>query len=177
MRLILISAALAAFAAPAAASPGVDVFKTVCGDTHGDFPAVKAALTAPGWSVTEAAQNPLPGVTPTEGIARRRVDGDSEITVNAWTGDKGTYHLTACTVKVTKITVAAAVQETQAWVGFAPESTAGDKTTWRYGENGGSRAAVQQPAYEAAAGGSVLFFLNVFADNGAAVIDLLKIKS
>ena len=177
MRLILISAALAAFAAPAAASPGVDAFKTVCGDTHADFAAVKTALAAPGWTVTEAAQNPLPGVTPTEGIARRRIDGGSEITVNAWTGEKGTYHLTACTVKVTKITVDAAVQETKAWIGFAPESTAGDKTTWRYSETGGTRAAVAQPAYETAAAAAGLFFLNVFADNGAAVIDLLKIKS
>ena len=177
MKLILISAALAAFAAPAAASPGVDAFKTVCGETHGDFTAVKAALAAPGWTATEAAQNPLPGVTPSEGIARRRVVGDSEITINAWTGLKGNYHLTACTVKVTKITVDAAVKETQAWVGFAPETATGDKTTWRYGEAGGSRAAVQQSAYETAAGGSGLFFLNVFADNGAAVIDLLKIKS
>ena len=177
MKLILISAALAAFAAPAAASPGVDVFKTVCGETHADFTAVKAALAAPGWTATEAEQNPLPGVTPTEGIARRRVEGDSQITVNAWTGTKGTYLLTACTVKVTKISVEAAVKDTQAWVGFAPESTAGDKTTWRYGETGGTREALQQPAYETAAGGTGLFFLNVFADNGAAVIDLLKIKS
>jgi hypothetical protein len=177
VKLILISAAVAAFAAPAAASPGVDVFKTVCGETNADFAAVKTALGAPGWTVTEADQNPLPGVTPTEGIARRRIEGDSEITVNAWTGLKGTYHLTACTVRVTKIEASAAAKETQAWLGFAPESSAGDKTTWRYGETGGARAAVQQAAYETAAGGAGLFFLNVFADNGVAVIDLLKIKS
>ena len=90
MRLIVISAALAALAAPAMASPGVDAFKKVCGDTHADFDAVKAALGAPGWTVTEAQQNAMPGVTPTEGIARRRVEGGSEITVNAWTGLKGT---------------------------------------------------------------------------------------
>jgi len=177
VRLILISAALAAFAAPAAATPGIDTFKAICGDTHADFATVKTALAAPGWTVTEADQNPLPGVTPTEGIARKRVMGDSEITVNAWTGTKGTYHLTACTVKVTKIAVTAAVQETQAWLGFAPESKTGDKSTWRYSEAGAARTAVQQPAYEAAAAGSGLFFLNVFADNGVAVIDLLKIKS
>jgi hypothetical protein len=177
VKLIVISAALAAFAAPALAAPGIDAFKSVCGDTHADFPAVKAALGAPGWTVTEADQVSMPGVTPTEGIARKRVEDGSEITVNAWTGTKGNYHLTACTVKVTKITVGSAVQETQAWLGFAPESTAGDKTTWRYGESGSTRAAVQKDGYEAAAAGSGLFFLNVFADNGLAVIDLLKIKS
>jgi hypothetical protein len=177
VKLILISAAAAAFAAPAMASPGFDAFKTVCGETHADFTAIKAALGAPGWTVTEAQQNALPGVTPTEGIARRRIAGDTEITVNAWTGEKGNYHLTACTVKVSKVAASAATQETQAWLGFAPESTENGQAKWRYSENGGTRTALKQPDYESAAGGAGMFMLSVSPDKNDAVIDLLKIKS
>jgi hypothetical protein len=177
VKLIALAAALGAFALPAAASPAFDTFRQVCGDNHADFAAIKAALAGPGWKPTDVLPNNMEGVTPTEGMARARLVGDQQITIYAWIGMKGQFHLTACTAKVTKVTVDAAAQEAQAWIGFAPESATNGKSTWRYGETGGARAAVQQSGYQAAADAGGLYFFNVFADHGEAVLDLLKIKS
>ena len=173
----VLAAAVASLALPAASSPAFDTFRQVCGDNHTDFASIKAALAAPGWAPADVLPNSMEGVTPTEGVARVRTVGSQQITVYAWIGMKGAFHLTACTAKVTKIDLSAAAQESQAWLGFAPESSAGGKSTWRYGETGGVRAAVQQAGFQAAADGGGLFFFNVFADHGEAVLDLLKIKS
>jgi hypothetical protein len=173
----VLAAAVASLALPAAASPAFDAFRQVCGDSHGDFAAIRTALAAPGWAPADVLPNSMEGVTPTEGVARVRKVGDQQITIYAWIGMKGAFHLTACTAKVSKIDLGAATQDAQTWVGFAPESAAGGKSTWRYGETGGARAAVQQAGFQAAADGGGLFFFNVFADHGEAVLDLLKIKS
>jgi hypothetical protein len=177
MKLPIAAALIAAIALPAAASPGFDAFRKVCGDSNGDFTAIKAALGESGWAPSEILPTNMEGVTPTESIARSRTFGDQKVTIFSWIGMRGQFHLTACTARVTKLDLAPASQEAQAWVGFAPGSTENGKSTWRFGENGQAKAAVQKDGFQAAADGGGLFFFNLFSDHGETVLDLLKIKS
>lgn len=177
------AAAIAAIAASigfsAAASPAFDTFKKVCGDTHARIADIKSALANPGWTPTEVLPTNMEGVTPTEGIARTSMAGNEQISVYAWEGMKGQFHLVACTARVKQLKLGEATGEAKAWLGFAPESANG-KSTWRFGLTNGAPAAVNltnQAATQAAAAGEGLFFLNVFTDHDEVVIDLLKIKS
>jgi hypothetical protein len=174
------AAALAvSIALPAAASPAFDAFKKACGDSHADFAAIKAALAGHDWAPTEILPTNMEGVTPTEGVARTATIGNERVSIYAWEGLKGQFHLTACTARVAALPLAQANGEAKAWLGFAPESANG-KSTWRYGLTNGAPAAVNmadKTAPQAAAAADGLFFLNVFTDHGEVVIDLLKIKS
>jgi len=174
---ILAAATVVALALPAAASPSFDAFRRVCGDTHADFAAIKSALGAATWGPTEVAPTNMEGVTPDESIARTTTVGDARVTIFAWVGTRGAYHVTACTARVTKLPVDGAARETQGWLGFAAQSADAGKSTWRYSDTAGGHAGVDKAGYEAAAAAGGLFFLNVFADHGEAVLDLLKIKS
>jgi hypothetical protein len=173
-----VAAAIAAcLALPAAASPGFDVFRKVCVDTHGDFPAVKTVLSGSGWSPTDVQPTTMEGVTPTEGIARMTKAGESQVAIYAWTGVKGAIKLSACTARLSRADLAGVSAEARSWLGFAPEATTGGKSTWRYGETGGKPVATVAAGYQAAAAAEGLYFLNVFSDRGQVVVDLLKIKS
>ncbi len=180
MRLLgatLIAALAATIALPATASPAFDVFKKVCGDSHADLAAIKTALAAPGWASTEILPTNMEGVTPSEGIARTSTVGGERISVYAWEGLKGQFHLTACTARVTHLELGQANGEAKSWLGFPPESDANGKTTWRYGMANGAMSAVKQADFQAATAAGGLYFFNVFADHGEVVLDLLKIKS
>jgi len=180
MRLIapMIAAACVAFLAlPAAASPAFDAFRQACGDNHTDFAAIKTALAGSAWTPADVQPTNMENVTLTESIARTASVGGARVTVFAWEGTKGAFHVTACTARVAKGALGELTHESQAWLGFAPASVDGGKSTWRYGETGGKPAAAEQAGYQAAAGGGGLFFYNVFADHGDIVLDLLKIKS
>jgi hypothetical protein len=174
----LIAAFAASIALPAAAaSPAFESFKKICGDTHADFAAIKAGLAGKEWASAEVQPTNMQGVTPTEGIARTTTIGNERIAIYAWEGMKGQFHLTACTARVTSLQLGEANGDAKSWLGFPPESADNGKSTWRYGVANGAAAAVKQADFQAAAGGGGLYFLNLFADHGEVVIDLLKIKS
>ncbi|MGH7023357.1 MAG: hypothetical protein ACREEB_07165 [Caulobacteraceae bacterium] len=180
MKLLLsasVAAAIAAFALPAAASPAFDAFRKVCGDSHADFAAIKAALAGPGWTSADVHPTNMEGVTPDESIARATTAGGQRVTVDAWIGKKGAYNITACTAKVVGGAPADLAREAQAWLGFAPASVDSGKSTWRYGVTGGKPAAVDKAGFNAAAAGTGLFFFNLFPETGDVVLDMLKIKS
>ncbi len=182
MRLLeatFVGALAASFGLPAAASPAFDAFKKVCGDTHADFTAVKAALGEAGWTPTEVLPTNMEGVSPTEGIARTSTIGNEHVAVYAWEGTKGQFHLSACTARVRALQLGQANNEAKTWLGLAPENANG-KSTWRYGLTSGAPAAFNmsdQAATQAAAASGGLYFFNVFVDHGEVVLDLLKIKS
>lgn len=174
----LAGAALAlALASPALASPVFDAFQKVCGDTHGDFAATKAAVDAGHWVPTEVAPNTMEGVTITESLARQITVGGARLTLFAWRGSKGTVQVIACTIKVTQTPFAGLADDAKAWVGFAPEAATATKAVWRYTETGGAKSAVQKANYDKAAAAGGLDFLTVSQLGPETVLDLLKIKS
>ncbi len=174
----LAGAALATFAAsPALASPVFDAFRNVCGDSHGDFAAIKAGADAGHWVPTEVAPNTMEGVTVAESVARQITVGGAKMTLFAWRGSKGTVQVTACTVKVTQAPFAGLADDAKTWVGFAPEAATGAKAVWRYTENAGVKSAVQKADYDKAAAAGGLDFFTVSQVGPETVLDLLKIKS
>lgn len=162
---------------PALASPVFDAFRKVCGDSHGDFAAIKAAADAGHWVPTEVAPNTMEGVTVAESVARQVAVGGTKMTLFAWRGSKGTVQVTACTVKVTQTPFAGVADDAKAWVGFAPEAATSAKAVWRYTENAGVKSAVQKADYDKAAAAGGLDFFTVSQVGPETVLDLLKIKS
>ncbi|HEY1415899.1 MAG TPA: hypothetical protein VGF42_08440 [Caulobacteraceae bacterium] len=177
LKATFLAALASCVALPAAASPAFDAFKKICGDTHTDFAAVKAALGGAGWTTTEVLPTNMEGVTPTEGIARTSTVGNERVSIYAWQGIKGQFHLTACTARVTQFQLAQAIGDAKTWLGFPPETDAKGKSTWRYGLTNGAWTPVKQADFQTAAGAGGLYFFNVFADHGEVVLDLLMIKS
>jgi hypothetical protein len=154
-----------------------DAFRNVCGDSHGDFAAIKAAADAGHWVPTEVAPNTMEGVTVAESVARQITVGGAKMTLFAWRGSKGTVQVTACTVKVTQAPFAGLADDAKTWVGFAPEAATGAKAVWRYTENAGVKSAVQKADYDKAAAAGGLDFFTVSQVGPETVLDLLKIKS
>ena len=164
-------------ASPALASPAFDSFRQVCGDTHADFTAIKIALSGAAWTPTDAAPMTMEGVTVTESVARQANFGGEKVTVDAWTGMRGAFHVTACTVRAPKNAAGAADKDSQAWLGFAPQAKDGGKLTWRFGDDGAKLAALDPSGYQAAVGKGGLYFYNLSTEQSDAVLDLLKIQS
>jgi hypothetical protein len=170
-------ALLVAAAGPVAASPAFDAFRQVCGDTHGDFTAVKAAVASTEWRPTEVKPATMAGVTVTESLARTEVAGAAKVTVYAWHGTKGTVQVNVCTVRVSLMHFAELARESQGWAGFTPQTTGETKNVWRFTEASGAHKALQQSEYDAAAAGAGLEFFTVSADGVDTLLDLLTIKS
>ena len=170
-------AVLAVAAGPAAASPAFDAFRQVCGDTHGDFAAVKAALAGPGWRPTEVKPSTMPGVTVVESVARTEVAGTAKVTAYAWHGTKGTVQVNACTVRVSLLPLRDLTAESQAWAGFTPQTKGEAKTVWRFTQADGAHKALQASDYDAAAAAAGLEFFTVSADGVDTLLDLLTIKA
>jgi len=164
-------------ASPAFASPAFDAFRKVCGDTHGDFSATKAAADAGHWVPTEVAPNTMEGVTIDESLARQITVGPARLTLFAWHGSKGTVQVSACTIKLTQTPFSGLADDAKAWVGFAPETSSATKAVWRYTETGGTKSAVQKADYDKAAAAGGLDFFTVSQLGAETVLDLLKIKS
>src|SRR5215471_10179097 len=99
LTLVAGAAALACAAAPAFAGPAFDAFRKVCGDSHGDFAAIKAAAEGGGWTPTEVAPSTMEGVTVTESLARQTAAGGTKLTLFAWQGSKGAVQVSGCTVR------------------------------------------------------------------------------
>ena len=174
-RLLAIAGLLAA--GPAAASPAFDAFRQVCGDTHGDFAAVKAAVAGPGWKATEVKAATMQGVTVVESVARAEVVGRAKVTLYAWRGTKGTVRVNACTVRVSLLPLRDLTGEAQAWAGFTPQTKGDSKSVWRFTEAGGLHKALQESDYNAAAAGAGLEFFTLSADGVDTLLDLLTIKA
>jgi hypothetical protein len=175
---LLAAAVLLAAASPVAASPAFDSFKKVCGDTHGDFNAVKIAVNAGGWAPTEVHPATMEGVAVTESLARAAtVANGVRVTLFAWQGTKAAVHISACTMRVTKETYADLDKEAQTWAGFAPQTADTGKNVWRFTEVGTTRTALGPADYNAAAAGGGLNFFTVSADRAETILDLLHIKS
>jgi hypothetical protein len=170
-------AVLAATAGPAAASPAFDAFRQVCGDTHGDFAAVKAAVAGPGWKPTEVKAATMQGVTVVESVARAEVAGRSKVTLYAWRGTKGTVQVNACTVRVSAVPMGDLVADSQGWAGFTPQTNDKSKTVWRFTVADGAHKALQESDYNAAAAGAGLEFFTLSADGADTLLDLLTIKA
>jgi hypothetical protein len=180
MSLVLRAALAGAFlaaAAPVAASPAFDGFRTVCGETHGDFAAVKAAVDAGHWAPTEVQPSTMEGVTVTESLAREAVAGDAKMTLFAWHGAKGNVQVSACTIRVSPGKLADLAAETKGWMGFAPQSADPAKAAWQFTETAGARKPLDKSGYEAAAAAGGLDFLTIKTDGHEVIVDLLKIKS
>jgi hypothetical protein len=180
MNLFLRTAVAAAFivaAMPAAASPAFDGFRTVCGDSHADFAAVKAAVDAGHWSPTEVQPSTMEGVTVTESLARTVVAGGAKLTLFAWHGAKGDVQVSACTVRVSPAKLADMTADAKSWVGFAPQSADAAKAIWQFTEAAGGRKALEKSEYTAAAAAGGLDFFTVKTDGPEIILDLLKIKS
>ena len=175
-KILLAGAMLVAAAGPVAASPAFDAFNKVCGDTHGDFNAVKTAVSGAGWAPTEVHPATMEGVTVSESLARAAtVANGVRVTLFAWQGTKGAVHISACTMRVTKETYADLSKAAQAWTGFAPQTADAGKTVWRFADD--TRKAVAPADYNAAAAGGGLDFFTVSADRAETILDLLHIKS
>jgi hypothetical protein len=166
-----------AMAAPAAASPAFDGFKSVCGDTHLDFAAVKSAVDAGHWVPTEVQPSTMEGVTVTESLARAVVAGGAKLTLFAWHGTKGAVQVSACTVRVSPGKFADLAHDAGAWTGFAAQVASPSKSVWQFTETGGAMKAVQKTDYNAAAAAGGLDFFTVTAAGPETILDLLKIKS
>lgn len=181
MNLLLRTAMAAAFivaAMPAAASPAFDGFRAVCGDSHADFAAVKAAVDAGHWVPTEVQAATMEGVTITESLARTVVAGAAKLTLFAWHGSKGDVQVSACTVRVSPAKFADMAADAKGWVGFAPQSADTAKAIWQFTDAAGAHKALQKSEFTAAAatpGG--LEFFTVKPDGSEVILDLLKIKS
>jgi hypothetical protein len=174
---VLAAALLAAAASPAAASPAFDAFRQVCADNHSDFDAVKAALTTGGWRPAEVKAATMQGVTVVESVAREEAAGPVKLTVFAWHGTKGPVQISACTVRVSPMTVGGIVKEAQDWAGFSPQTNTPTQDVWRFTPAGGARKALQPGEYNAAAAAAGLEFFTLSADGADTILDLLKIKS
>jgi hypothetical protein len=180
MNLLLRAAAAVAvlFAAmPAAASPAFDGFRGVCGDSHADFAAVKAAVDVGHWAPTEVQPSTMEGVEVTESLARTVLAGGAKLTVFAWHGTKGTVQVSACTVRVSPAKLADLAADAKGWVGFAPQAADATKASWQFTETAGARKPVQKSDFTAAAAAGGLNFFTVKADGPEIILDLLKIKS
>jgi hypothetical protein len=176
--LSLAAAAVAAAALPAAAaSPVFDAFQKVCGDTHADFDAVKAAVAAGAWTPTDVTPSTMAGVTVSESLARSERVGATPLTVYAWHGMNGKIAVSACTVRATGAKFGPLAADARAWVGFAPQSMADGKAKYQFTQTAAGLKAVDSTTFNAAAAGSGLELFTVSPDGDDTILDLLKIKS
>ncbi|MGI8840283.1 MAG: hypothetical protein ACR2F8_05820 [Caulobacteraceae bacterium] len=175
-----LAAALVAAAAPAFAAPdGAKAFAAVvqvCGDTHGDYPAIAVAADANGWKTTQVKADAFPGVTVAESLSRDTSAGGSALTLYAWRGAKGVIQISECKVRIGKGGFADAQAAAQAWVGFAPQDATARKATFLFTDESGARRAVAQADRDAAAAGGGLQMMTVSADPDGAIVSILKIK-
>jgi hypothetical protein len=180
MNLLLRAAAAAAVlaaATPAAASPAFDGFRSACGDSHGDFVAVKAAVDAGHWVPTEVQPSTMEGVEVTESVARTVVVNGAKLTLFAWHGTKGQVQVSACTVRVSPAKLADMAADAKSWLGFAPQTADAAKAAWQFTEAAGGRKPVEKSDYTAAAAAGGLDFFTIKVDGPEIILDLLKIKS
>jgi len=170
--------AVALFALPgvAAAAPAFDAFRQICGDTRADYAAVVTAANAGGWAAADVKAEMMEGVVVSAQVSRSKTVAGDKLVLQTWTGLKGAYKITACTVRASNSKTDEIKAAVQAWVGFAPQASDPKSITFRFADEAGARRALTQADYDTAAAGPGLEMLTVSNDGTDTIIDLLNVK-
>ncbi|HEV2364333.1 MAG TPA: hypothetical protein VGS12_09085 [Caulobacteraceae bacterium] len=178
-----VAAGLSVIGAQASAAPGDAAFKafrSVCGETQGDFDAVQAASNTQGWKNTDVHATPMNGVTVSDELSRtKQVDGkDLTLMATRGTTRDGTG-VSTCTVYADKSALAGVRAAAQKWMGFAPNGGSdASSSSFHFTADGGKLKPVDTQAdmNAAATGPNGMRVLNIKLANDQTVIDEIKIK-
>ncbi|MBS0411276.1 MAG: hypothetical protein JSR86_15260 [Proteobacteria bacterium] len=179
----LAAAAMIASAGPVMAGPSedaFDAFRTVCGATAGEYPAVIAAADGAGWQNTQIVTDTMKGVSITDKQARHKPVNGETLALFATRGVAGkpgdTINVSTCTIS-SKADFATLVSLTQKWLGMPAHDTTATKVGFRYTPAGAGAAAVADNATSAAAAGAGYMMMSVNSVGGGQVtLDLVKLK-
>ncbi len=171
--MVLMSAPVSA----ATSEPSFDAFAHICASTHVDYASVAKLADAGGWKPTDVKADTMDGIAVSERVSRQNTTGKSDLTLFAWQGkSKSGAHVSACTVRIGHPDFVGLQAAAQAWTGFAPQTTAQKRVSFRFTDMGDTHQPVTPQETNAAASGAGVEIMTVSIDANGGVLDLLKIK-
>jgi len=171
-----IAATFSGAAGTACADPAFDAFRQLCIATGADYPAVVAAADAAGWKPIDVTIMTMKGVAVSDKLTRGRTIAGGDATLSAWRGTAPPNAVSTCTVKLSKGAFAAARTSVQAWAGFAPQDSSGQKAVFRFTQMGAAPRPLAASDFDSAAAAAGLEILTITGGSGGVNLDLVRIK-